>query len=319
MKQLLGLLICILCVFVSAIGQSDNNLLINVQGALRPPGEEILPNGPQNVTFRLYKESAGGDPLWIEAAVVRINNGVFAYNIGQGSPLDPRWFVDQLYLGIEFNGAELTPRSRLTTAPYALNAFTAQTAFDISGCKGGLGDIVMSVLPPDLFKQEYGDCWEPMNGLTATGTELQEITGLSIVPDAQGKFIRGYDGRVGNENRDPDRGVSPPVATLQGYALKNHEHPVEEEEHRHPLQDFFNREEKTSNGSNKTDVAEPFPNATQQDTTAVAYTNVTVMGEGEQLRYFKMNQQFNIVEYIIDLTESRPKNINLYLYMRVRR
>jgi hypothetical protein len=85
------------------------------------PVDDVLP-----MTFRLYDGS--GAQVWIETLAVTFAEGYYAAELGSVVPFAPEWLAaqDDLELGIAIgNDPELTPRSPLTSVPYALVASDA--------------------------------------------------------------------------------------------------------------------------------------------------------------------------------------------------
>ena len=105
-------------------------LLINFQGKLtNVSGGTNVANGSYNSVFKIYTVASGGTAVWTEtwnasSSQVSVTNGVFNVKLGTYTDLSTVDFTgDTLYLGVNFNAdGEMTPRKRLTSAPYALNA-----------------------------------------------------------------------------------------------------------------------------------------------------------------------------------------------------
>lgn len=122
MKCTLVTAFLILTVLFSPAG-ADIPETMSFQGVLTDAGGMALPNGDYNVTFNLYTAPAGGSAVWTETNVVTVTKGIFSVILGSTSSLAGLTFAQQLYLGISVEGAaELTPRTALTSAPYALTA-----------------------------------------------------------------------------------------------------------------------------------------------------------------------------------------------------
>ncbi len=89
------------------------------------------------LTFRLYTVETGGTPVWTEKQdSVEVVGGVYSVVLGTVNPLTAAF--DQTYfLGISVGpGAELTPRGRLTSAPYALSLLGQSNTFPSAGTVG---------------------------------------------------------------------------------------------------------------------------------------------------------------------------------------
>ena len=110
---------------------------ITYQGVLKDAsGTKIT--GTVDLDLNIYAAS-GGDSLYADShAGVSVVNGLFSVVIGTGSGGEISLPFDQAYeLGVTFDaGTELSPRTSLTAAPYALNA----GGVNISG--GSNGDVL---------------------------------------------------------------------------------------------------------------------------------------------------------------------------------
>lgn len=88
------------------------------------------------VTFRLWDSAAGGNELFAEAHVLEVGGGLLSASLGSIAPLSADLFETsgELYLGVTVGGdPEMTPRSRLATAPRAIRAGSATQADGVSG------------------------------------------------------------------------------------------------------------------------------------------------------------------------------------------
>ena len=84
------------------------------------------------VTFAIYKDQAGGNPLWIETQTVVLDTkGSYTAQLGatkpEGLPLDLFTSGEARWLGVRLNGGEEQPRVMLLSVPYALKAGDATT------------------------------------------------------------------------------------------------------------------------------------------------------------------------------------------------
>jgi len=114
--------------------------LINYQGVLRDASDNPL-DGSYGMVFRLYSASAGGDEIVVDThAAVTVSGGLFSVTIGGASAggtgvvtdgsgpgsyiYIPRVFADysDVYLEVEVQGEVLSPRTRIVSAPSALNS-----------------------------------------------------------------------------------------------------------------------------------------------------------------------------------------------------
>jgi len=162
-------------------------------------------------------------------------------------------------------------------------------AVDSLGCTGAVGDVKWSVLAPDVFQEVNGNCWILMAGQNIASSKLGRM-GFSKVPEGQGMFLRAIDMRTSGR-QDPDRlnGTSP-----------GHYQPDEFRSHVH-------------DGTTDTDTPVDGECASDDDGEndhAYAIGNRheprTCPGHGHD---FTTNSTGG--------KETRPKNIALYLYIRI--
>jgi hypothetical protein len=115
--------------FFSSLAWAAVPQTINYQGYLRNTDGTPV-NTQVSVVFALYTTSTGGTALWSETRNVTPANGIYCFQLGSATPIPASVFAnDTIYLGVKVgNDAEMTPRQRLTTAPYAFRAGTADTA-----------------------------------------------------------------------------------------------------------------------------------------------------------------------------------------------
>lgn len=69
--------------------------------------------------------------------------------------------------------------------------------------QGVIGDVKHSILNPERFINLNGKGWVLMDGRNINNSDLFRLTGMTMLPDARGVFIRAM-----NENRDPEDGDS---------------------------------------------------------------------------------------------------------------
>jgi hypothetical protein len=76
-----------------------------------------------NIEFKLFDTALGGSALWNETRSVVVGDGKFAVELGAQTPLPNELFAAPLFLAIQVQGdVEMTPRLRLSSAPYAFRA-----------------------------------------------------------------------------------------------------------------------------------------------------------------------------------------------------
>lgn len=116
-------LISIVAVGVLAVvGAAAVPETMSYQGLLRDAVGDPVPDSAYHVTFRLWTQDIGGALLWEEIQTVHTSDGVFDAVLGSVAPLTLE-FDAPYWLGVSVGGdPELTPRTPLTSAPYARHA-----------------------------------------------------------------------------------------------------------------------------------------------------------------------------------------------------
>ena len=130
MKRML--LICALALLlVPCLAQADISPWMSYQGVLRDGSGNPVPDGSYNVTFRIYDVDTGGTALWSEGQPLTATGGIINAYLGSVIPLDTLAFDVPYWLAIAIEyGPELTPRTPLTTVPYAAHAGFADTCLE---------------------------------------------------------------------------------------------------------------------------------------------------------------------------------------------
>lgn len=272
------------------------NPKISMQGALKSANGSSVPDGTYTVVFKLYTTETGGSPVWEETAQVDVVGGIYSHYLGSITPLEASDFSTTLYLGVRLGSYELVPRSELAYSPYsfsvntAQNAVSAQTAqradtADIVLCSGAVGDVKYSFLNPTQFAAQNGDCWVPLDGSSLSGTKLGMITGISTLPNAGGLFIRAQEFSNSPDN-DPDRNSGTNIGTFQDGAIQSHRHTVSQTTIRKMSNDdVINSSPEFDRGNGVIEASFPIP----------PDPNTSFTGG----------------------SETRPKNLNLWIYVRI--
>jgi hypothetical protein len=305
MKKHFLLWVYALCCFIAApLSAQTGNPTINIQGTLKDATGKSIDDGKYQVTFQLFSGETGGSLVWEETAEVETAGGIYSYNLGSYTPFDQVIFQSTVYMGVIFNGFELTPRTKLNYAPYAFASNTAQTA----ACTGAPGDIKYSILNPTDFAQVNGDCWVPLNGATLPASSaLRMLTGRTTLPDGSGLFIQGQEFSNGQDN-DPGRTPDSPVATLQADDFKSHTHTIGNGgQHTHPFIDYYLGNGNVSAAVSQTEVNYSGGNdATQLTFDPWPNFNHRVLPNGDHT---------HTVNSSGGGSETRSKNINLWIYI----
>jgi len=217
------------------------------------------------------------------------------------TPLVAADFDSTIYLGVVVNNYELIPRTELSYSPYALSVAFAQTVV----CSGAVGDVKYSILNPTQFAAENGNCWVPMDGRSIAGSQLATITGMSNVPNGGGMFLRSQD--FSNSNQDPDRDHNSAIAQSQGDGNKSHSHSMSSEGgHNHSLG--------IDNGAGGVDAAEPMLFLSEVCDGCQLAKSLVLANWIANTSYAGDHTHFI---YSDGISESRPKNLNFWIYIRI--
>ncbi len=108
---------------------------LSVQGILKKSNGVALDDGTYTIRFNIYAvDGSPGGILWYEIIDdVELNGGIYNVILGKAStPLNLQF--DQDYeMGIQIGSQEMTPRIRLTSAPYALALRGSSNQFPSAG------------------------------------------------------------------------------------------------------------------------------------------------------------------------------------------
>lgn len=132
----------LVCFMIIASGIFAQNDTLSVQGVLTKSDGTAVDDGNYPITFSLWTASGGGTKVHEETIQqVETTGGVYSVLLGQNG-FDPTATFSQVYyLGVSVNGgAELTPRPRLTHAPYTVSVIGQNNIFPSVGAV--LGDAI---------------------------------------------------------------------------------------------------------------------------------------------------------------------------------
>lgn len=285
---------------------------ISLQGFLKDANGKAVADGSQEIIFKLYTQESGGTAAWTESQTLNVFGGVYSTHLGKTVTLENlNWGASTYFVGVTVQGTELTPRTELTFAPYSLGSPKAQEVV----CSGAVGDVKYSILNPTQFATVNGTCWIPMDGRSMVGSKLAGIIGGSNVPDGGGLFIRAQETET--STNDPDRTKSSTIATVQGDDNKTHNHSysasvsvsgytTSDGEHNHTYTDnYFVATNRSQTGAAANSIGY---GAGQTLTTADA---------GSHQHYVSLSGSASGTTSDTGATETRPKNMNFYVYIRI--
>jgi hypothetical protein len=81
--------------------------------------------GTQTIVYRIYDVATGGTTLWSETITTTLDDGYFSVSLGESTPIPATLFtgMGSRYIGVTVGSdAEMTPRARIGSVPYALVA-----------------------------------------------------------------------------------------------------------------------------------------------------------------------------------------------------
>ncbi len=309
-----GLLLALACLFAVPL-QAQNNPKISVQGTLKTANGVTVADGSYDVTFNLYNVTSGGTALWSEDASVEVVGGIYSHYLGTSTPLKPADFAGTLYLGVKVGNYELVPRTELSYAPYAFSVANAQSALSANEvvCSGAVGDVKYSILNPTEFAKVNGNCWIPMDGRSISGSKLTQH-GVSSIPNAGGLFLRAQEFSNSSDN-DPDRNSNSSIATVQSDDFKKHNHGSIQDRY---ISKVETKKDPTNYGAGTIDVPAGGSWTSQvSGSPGYLWTGDNDDGGGDTygIDFYGTNASHSTSD--TGHTETRPKNINLYIYIRI--
>jgi hypothetical protein len=120
-----------------SVSQLAAQATLSVQGSIQKSTGAAIDDGDYAITFKFYTTETGGSAIWSETQdPVEIIGGVYSVTLGSVIPLNVP-FDQPYFLGISVGtGQEHTPRTRLTSAPYALSLLGQDNKFPSTGNVG---------------------------------------------------------------------------------------------------------------------------------------------------------------------------------------
>lgn len=320
-------LICsgLLLTHVQAFSQAK----ISFQGVLKTASGEPVPDGDYEFTFSFWKSLSGmlnTDKLlkkgatdfntasnqWSETVMLTVAGGIYSHNLGSVTELNPANFEDEVYLNIKVGSKDIVPRTQFTYAPFSFSTDYAQTVV----CSGALGDVKYSILSPEKFKDVNGDCWVPLDGRTLATTDKLYSMGVTILPNAGGMFLRAQDFNAipGTEywkpkntsDNDPERDHNSTIGMVQQDTIQAHKHTGT-----------------TNNDGSHQHTNQENALADNDDNDGIGYY---IGGRGNSFNndggtgFIKSDGSEHTHQFTTNSTgdtETRPKNMNFWIYIRI--
>lgn len=104
--------------------------LVGFEGFLSDGSGNPITDGSYSLTFKVYDAATAGTVLWTETqAAVQVTQGLYSVTLGSVTTLGATLFNGNRWIGVTVGtGTEMTPRTRISSVPFALNANWALTA-----------------------------------------------------------------------------------------------------------------------------------------------------------------------------------------------
>jgi hypothetical protein len=127
------LLCCLMAFAQTAFAQAT----LSIQGIIQKSSGAAVEDGTYDLTFKLYPTNSGGTAVHTETQSVSVAGGIYSAELGGGGTPLTAPFDQTYYLGVSVDGsAELIPRTRLTSSPYALSLLGTENLFSSAGTVG---------------------------------------------------------------------------------------------------------------------------------------------------------------------------------------
>lgn len=138
MKKYCLYLAVFLALGIGALAQMPR--IISYQGILTDASGNFISDGNHTLSLKLYENAGGGAAVFSETHNVPVVKGIFNAIIGSITPLPSNLSFDRAYfLGVSVDGgAEMSPRTALTTVPYAMHAAVADKAMSLDASVTGV-------------------------------------------------------------------------------------------------------------------------------------------------------------------------------------
>lgn len=172
--------------------------IISHQGFLTNKNTGQPASGTYQIRFRIYTDSTGSTQLWTQLfPSVTVSKGVYNVNLAVASLS----FNSSCFLQTEVNGEVLTPRTRLTSAPYAIrsdsteNVVTGKVVKSLNGLRDNItltagNNVTITPNGSTLTIASSGGGGGTF-ALPYTGSVSSTSPGLSVTNSGAGSALRG--------------------------------------------------------------------------------------------------------------------------------
>lgn len=178
---------------------------LSIQGIIQKSNGAAVDDGNYDLTFKLYPNLSGGSPVHTETQNVSVIGGIYSAELGGGGTPLSAAFDQTYYLGVSVDGgAELVPRTRLTSSPYALSLLGTENLFSSAGSVG-----IGTTTPHTSYKLH-------VRNASGGGRLLLEGTNESLLTFKKGNALANIGILGGNDNFVFNPGVNNTVFQHNG-------------------------------------------------------------------------------------------------------
>ncbi|MCK5125244.1 MAG: hypothetical protein KAR42_03220 [candidate division Zixibacteria bacterium] len=198
MKTVLALTIILL--FCTAMLVAEIPSPIPYQGRLTDDTGAPVADGTYELTFSIYEGKANGTPLWTAPSrSVNVAAGLFTFDLGYSPSFPDGLFEDSVrYLGITVGSdAEIAPRTRLQSVPYAYQALRADEVANEDQFVHTAGDTMVGSL---VFDPDNDGVYEGRFAANSTASNIylrsNDTTTVFLFGELFGQLLLNdaYDG-----------------------------------------------------------------------------------------------------------------------------
>ncbi len=148
--------------------------VVGFEGFLADSSGNPIPDGTYSITFTVWDDAAGGNDLWHETqSQVQVTKGLYAVQLGSVESLPPNLFSGNRWIGVQKGqDSEITPRTAVSSVPFALNALGADLVDGLHAYTSGANEHLVASDSSGGVTVSGG-----LNVGTATGAAAGQIRG----------------------------------------------------------------------------------------------------------------------------------------------
>jgi hypothetical protein len=123
---------------------------VGFEGFLANADGSPMTDGTYSIVFAVYNVDTGGTALWSETQTVTVTRGLYAVELGSQTVLPTNLFDGNRWIGVKVGSdPEMTPRTKVSSVPFALNAEKANNANTVNGYPAAFSGTNPRVLATD--------------------------------------------------------------------------------------------------------------------------------------------------------------------------